>query len=29
VLLIILIGVYPGPVMNIFEAASKIIPGVI
>lgn len=29
VLLIILFGVYPGPVINIFEAASKIIPGVI
>jgi proton-translocating NADH-quinone oxidoreductase chain M len=29
VLLVILFGVYPGPVINIFEAASKIIPGVI
>ncbi|MCL7414641.1 MAG: NADH-quinone oxidoreductase subunit M [ANME-2 cluster archaeon] len=28
VLLIILFGVYPGPVMDVFEYASKIIPGV-
>ncbi|HUW66961.1 MAG TPA: NADH-quinone oxidoreductase subunit M [Candidatus Nanoarchaeia archaeon] len=29
VLLVILFGVYPGPVIDIFDAASKIIPGVI
>jgi len=28
VLLIILFGVYPGSVMEMFESASKIIPGV-